>query len=148
MMILTFIVYTYSENRKRYEMLAEEEQKNCVKPTVDNPFMNVLLGDYVENPTRGPACSYYDESESSKKVKKDIQEKFENNLYSDFEDMFQRKNSDRQFYSMPSTTIPNDRDSFQDWLYKRGESCKENNEACVKNIYETTRSNPIYFEGK
>lgn len=147
MMGLTFVVYSYSENRKRYEMMTQEELKNCTKPDINNPFMNVLLNDYAENPTRGPACSYYDESKTSNDIKKDIKEKFDNNLFTDFEDVFQRKNSARQFYTMPSTTIPSDRESYQDWLYKRGKSCKESNENCIKNIYETTGHNPMYFEG-
>ena len=108
--------------------------------------MNVLLSDYIDNPKRAPACKYYDESTSSKEIKSQIDENFEYNLYSDFEDMFSRKNSSRQFYTAPSTTIPSDRESFQDWLYKRGKSCKEDNEACVNNIYSPVQGKPIYFE--
>jgi hypothetical protein len=144
--ILTAIVYYFSKNRKRMESLTEEEQKNCVKPTRNNPFMNVLLSDYIDNPERGPACKYYDESEPSINIKKQINDSFEYNLYSDFEDMFQRKNSGRQYYTMPSTTIPSDRDSFQNWLYQRGESCKEDNKACVQNIYSPVQGKPIFFE--
>ena len=47
--------------------------------------------------------------------------------------MFGRSQSQREFYTMPSTSIPNDQGSYQDWLYKiPGKTCKEGGrEACA-----------------
>lgn len=145
--VITFLVFEFSKDKKN--KLTEKMTSNpseCVRPTKDNPFMNVLLSDYIDNPERGPACKYYDESEDSLEVKKDIKKNFEYNLYSDFEDMFGRKNSERNFYTMPATTIPSDRESFQNWLYARGPTCHEDNKACVQNIYEPVQGKPIFFQ--
>ena len=48
-------------------------------------------------------------------------------------DVFGKTQGQRQFVSMPSTTIPNDVDSYQKWLYKiPGKTCKEGGrEACL-----------------
>ena len=56
----------------------------------------------------------------------------------DVDDLFGRYNSQRQFYTMPSTTVPNDQKSFAEWLYKTPETCKENS-LCLK--YEDNRYN-------
>ena len=45
----------------------------CQRPTKDNPFMNVLLTDYTDNPNRPPACPY-------KESKQEIEDNFNVNL--------------------------------------------------------------------
>jgi len=53
------------------------------------------------------------------------------------------KNKQRQFCTIPSTTIPNDQESFAHWLYASPETCKENQKNCLR--YEDirySRSNP------
>ena len=58
-------------------------EKTCTSSTIDNPFMNVLLNEYVENPNRPEACkSFNDES-----VKEDIRDNFNFNLYKDVSDV-------------------------------------------------------------
>ena len=58
------------------------------------------------------------------------------NLYKDVSDIFSKNNSQRQFYTTPVTTIPNDQGSFADWLYKTPPTCKENNgNQCVANNF-------------
>ena len=47
------------------------------------------------------------------------------NTYSKF-------NSQRQFYTTPNTRIPNNQIEFAEWLYKAPETCKENNEHCLR----------------
>jgi hypothetical protein len=43
-------------------------------------------------------------------------------------DTFNRTQSQRQWVTMPSTTIPNDKESYQNWLYRvEGRTCKEGN---------------------
>jgi hypothetical protein len=55
--------------------------------------------------------------------------------YSDPTDVFGKSQSQRQFVTQPSTTVPNDQKSYQEWLYKiPGKTCKEGNaEACMYN---------------
>jgi len=91
--------------------------------TKNNPFMNVLLNEISEG-ERKPA-DYCD---------KNIDINFSNNVYSDIEDIFNRKNSSRQFYTNPVTTNVNDQTEFAKFLYNTS-SCKSGNqEQCVRNI--------------
>jgi len=82
---------------------------------------------------RPPACS-----SSNPDVKKKIDEYFDNNLYKDVNDVFGKMNSQRQFYTMPWTTIPNAQDEFAKWLYLNPKTCKEDQDFCLK--YEDVRS--------
>ncbi len=42
----------------------------------------------------------------------------------------------RNFYSMPSTTVPNDQTGFANWCYKLPKTCKEGNGVqCYNNLY-------------
>jgi len=70
-------------------------------------------------------------------VKSELDGYFQTMFASNPGDVFNRTQSQRQWYSMPSTTIPNDQESFQNWLYRvPGQTCKEGNqEACT--YYET-----------
>lgn len=102
--------------------------KPCQRPTANNPFMNVLVTDYIKNPERPAACTL------NNKVKKQINQHFDNNLFRDVDDIFHKNASDRQFYTTPSTTIPNDQTAFAKWLYQTGPTCKEGNgDSCYKN---------------
>ena len=76
--------------------------------------MNVLLTDYQDDPKRQMAC----QTESSKVVKQNVEDNFNTNLYKDVSNVFNKKNSQRQFYTNPSTTIPNDQKNFANWLWE------------------------------
>ena len=97
-------------------------------PTDRNPFMNVLLDEIKYNPTR-PAAAEIGE----KNVKITLDDFFRVEFTSDPTDVFGRTQSQRQFITMPSTTVPNDQDSYQNWLYRiPGKTCKEGGrEACL-----------------
>jgi len=97
-------------------------------PSARNPFMNVLVDELKYNPTRPPAASVLDPS-----VQIGLDEFFRTEFARDPTDVFGRNQSQRQFITMPSTSIPNDVDSYQKWLYKiPGKTCKEGGrEACL-----------------
>ncbi len=97
-------------------------------PSPRNPFMNVLVDEIKYNPNRSEAASV-----DIPVVKATLDDFFRVNWFSDPTDIFGKKQGQRQFITMPSTTIPNDRKSFQEWLYKiPGKTCKEGGrEACV-----------------
>jgi hypothetical protein len=97
-------------------------------PSPRNPFMNVLIDEIKFNPNRAEAKSVEDPV-----VKATLDDFFRVNWYSDPTDVFGKTQNQRQFITMPSTTIPNDRKSFQEWLYKiPGKTCKEGGrEACI-----------------
>lgn len=114
--------------------------KKCTRPTIDNPFMNMTMKDYLNFDSQGniierpPACDT-----SDKDVKKEIDDNFKNNLYMDVNDLFGKFNSQRQFYTMPSTDIiPDINGEFKNWLYKSPKTCKEDQDYCLK--YEDIRA--------
>ena len=132
-LLATYIIYHFDENMKKDEQLEHYEvfkdksirskNKVYVKPTHHNPFMNPSLCDYKENPNRE---AYSKKSFINKEsVKEEIEDKFSFNLYQDVNDIYGKNNSQRQFYTTPVTTIPNDQDSFAKWLYSKPEHCKD-----------------------
>lgn len=106
------------------------------RPSAGNPFMNVLLDEIKYNPTR-PSADFASDP-NNQAVLDDF---FRVQWASDPTDVFGRSQSQRQFYTTPSTSIPNDQASFQNWLYKiPGRTCKEGNrDAC----YPGTNGAPI-----
>lgn len=97
-------------------------------PTARNPFMNVMADEIRYNPGRPPAASVMDPS-----VRVSLDDFFRTEFARDPTDVFGRNQSQRQFITMPSTSIPNDVESYQKWLYKiPGKTCKEGGrEACL-----------------
>jgi hypothetical protein len=97
-------------------------------PTAANPFMNVLLTEIGDNPYRKPAANV-----QGNHVRNELDDYFQTMFASDPGDVFQHTQGQRQFYAMPSSTIPNDQGSFADWLYRvPGQTCKEGNqEVCT-----------------
>lgn len=141
--LFTFVLWSVDEKNKKNDKdvldkigLREEytSKELCQKPSKDNPFMNVLVSDYGHNPQRPRACRM------EGKVKHEVKKHFDHNLYRDVDDIFHKKASDRQFYTTPSTTIPNDSVEYAQWLYgdKSASTCKEGNGGrCYANMYRT-----------
>ena len=118
-----------SKARDVYDVIGKgAAPANLMLPTAKNPFMNVLINEIMYNPTRPLAASVMDPS-----VKVTLEEFFRTDFYSDPTDVFGKTQSQRQFVAMPSTSIPNDVDSYQNWLYRiPGKTCKEGGrEACL-----------------
>lgn len=103
----------------------------CRRPTSDNPFMNSSEDDFNKDDIP-VACNADDED-----INDDIQVKFNRNMYRDIEDVFDVKNSQRQFYTV-AHNIPNDMESFARWCYKFPANCKTNQERCLR--YEDLRT--------
>lgn len=101
------------------------EQEGVV--TQKNPFGNVTIDQIKYAPTRAAAPDI-----TSTESKLALDDFFRVNWYNDPTDVFGKSQSQRMFVTQPSTTIPNDQGSYQDWLYKiPGKTCKEGNpEAC------------------
>jgi len=115
------------------------QNSECTQPTIDNPFMNATMKDYMNIDEDGKivdrpaACSSTDPD-----VKRTQDDYFNNNLYRDVDDVFGKMNSQRQFFTMPWTTIPNKQDEFAKWLYASPKTCKEDQDYCLK--YEDVRA--------
>jgi hypothetical protein len=92
-------------------------------PTAANPFMNVLLTDIGDNPYK-PAAK----NAGSQAVKAELDSYFQTMFADDPGDVFNHTSGQRNWVIMPSTTIPNDQESFANWLYRvPGQTCKEGN---------------------
>lgn len=137
---LTIFMYEfYSKNTNMQKelynkinvMYDEHKDKFCSLPSQNNPFMNVLMNEYSEFPNRPEACDI-----NNSKVRKQAEKFFDHNVYKDVDDIWSRKSSSRNWHTVPSSQIPNDRESFQSWLYKTGKTCKEGNgNECYTNLY-------------
>lgn len=112
----------------------------CVRPTQNNPFMNpsfldVSDTDLNEYNQHSGSCPIIDEDISGR-----VEKIFSSNVFRNADDIYDRENSKRQFYTVPGGKIPNNQMKFATWLYGTGKSCKENNgEQCYNNLYTDLR---------
>jgi hypothetical protein len=138
--LFTYYIYINRpiKAKRDVETFDENGNEKCTMPTPDNPFMNVTMKDYLnvkdgQTVDRPPACDTQDPE-----VKKAIDDNFNNNLFRDINDVFGKMNSQRQFFSMPWTEIPNRQGDFANWLYASPKTCKEDNDFCLR--YEDVRA--------
>lgn len=124
--IIGCIIFGLGNNieHNKKENVKIDHTKNCRLPTNNNPYMNVLRYDDKLNI---PACEY----------SKDVDKKYKFNLYQNSKDLFDNKHLERQFYTMPITTIPNDIVTFGKWLYGTKGNCKYDGTRCLQ--YEDER---------
>ena len=132
-MLMTYLLYNHMQkcSMENYEENLEQsfsnkfseksDPENCTAPTENNPFMNVMLTDIVGNPNRPSACKGMEQS---------TEDNFKNNLFQEVSDVYGKHNSQRQYYTNPSTTIPNDAIAFAKWCNNVEASCKGDYEAC------------------
>lgn len=104
----------------------------CQPSTINNPFMNVSLADLMDKPNRPKACNNDDDD-----INDEISNNYQKSIIQDSDDAYDRKHSQRSFYTMPSTTVPNDQTAFANWLYASPATCKENPLNCLR--YEDIR---------
>ena len=139
-MLISIFIYNYQmeKNRKIEKYLNDNDldiinNEKCVKPTQENPFMNPSL---IGNNNKYDSCSIENEH-----IKDNIDYFFNKNVFRETDDIYDKSLLDRQFYTVPSTSIPNNREKLASWLYDRGPSCKENNgEQCYDNLYNNIKN--------
>jgi hypothetical protein len=122
------LVQLYPTTQVLKETFTDKGDKTAT-PTKDNPFMNVLFTDYVDDPKRPAAPA----DVTAPAIKESINEAFAqtSDLFMDTEDKFTLAQSARQWATQASTTIPNDFQGFQDFLNDGNISRKEVSEAYV-----------------
>ena len=96
----------------------------CTWSTPENPFANPLPTDYADNPMRPPACNHDD-------MKRDVRRNFNRGLVRSSLDVYDKENSQRQYYTMPSTTTFPDTKAFANFLGVTRQTCKENTAMCT-----------------
>jgi len=119
-----FVNYDFNE-------LLEYEKQASRKPTKDNPFMNPAVTEFGKELI--PTAANGDDED----IAEDMERHFNADLYRDMTDLFDIKNSQRVWYTLPVTSIPNDQEEFANWLYKTDDICKINQGACLR--YEDLR---------
>lgn len=86
-----------------------ELQKPARRTTTNNPFMNVPIVDYDKQQKYGRS-----EPECGPQCKKN----FYKSLFQSPDDaLWNRAASERQFYTTPNTSVPNEQTKFAEWLY-------------------------------
>ena len=129
------------------------------RSTSTNPFANVLVTDYQDNPGKKPAEPSHGDDfgqdprdgrvvvvrhdddfilQNTKDMIQDChpgQPDLAEKLFTDMGDQYVFEQSLRPFHSNPSTTIPNDQRGFAEFCYGSMISCKEGNLfACARNL--------------
>lgn len=117
--VLLFAERRRPDRRKEGEGEKEEafaasssSSPSCRRPTKANPFMNRMPYDAADLPA---ACDLDEPG-----VRRETTRLFDENLYRDVGDVFHTVASDRQYYTMPSTSVVNDSVGFAQWLYGTG----------------------------
>ena len=108
----------------------KEIEKLPVKPTENNPMMNVLLTDLAYNPNRDEAKLSFKEDvekEINENVKRQIisNNGLDDRLFKNTNDEMQFDYSMRSFYTTANTQIPNAQNDFAEWCYGDMPSRKE-----------------------
>lgn len=139
-MVVTYVVYkTYDKKQvEPTEKFTTIPQMPALKSTVSNPFMNPSFVDNGKN--RKPVENYHQDTQEAEETRNLISKNFSDNLYRDIEDVFGRNNAQRQFYTVPSTTTPNDQKKYRNFLFGEMKSCKDNSDHCTP--FEDLRRNP------
>jgi hypothetical protein len=111
------------------QTLLNDLQTECRIPTKHNPFMNPNLSEYGNDSIIPPkSCP----SHNNKGIQRRVEDMFNEELYRDVNDVFNKNNSQRQFYTVPGNQIPNDQGAYAQWLYGTPPTCKEGNQiACL-----------------
>jgi len=124
----------YSENNRNkdldktvYDKSIENQKILNIprEPTVDNPFMNPILNDF--NTENAP----FPVNTDDEVIKEQINLTYNKDLFRDLSDLYDSKNVERQFYTIPGGAIPNDQQKFAEWCYKTNKTCKEDSKECI-----------------
>jgi hypothetical protein len=112
--------------RRRHRSVVSNP-RSCVRSTPDNPFGNVLLTEYGDDPHRPEACAYDTQRDA-------VRANFNKNFPRNLTDVYEVENSQRQFMTMPVTTGIPDTAAFADFVYGSGlRGCKYDNNNCTGN---------------
>lgn len=93
----------------------DEEESDCQEPTRNNPFMNILLTDDFSKKKK--ACNY------TKKINDKINKIFNDKLFIDEDLVYNKDFNQRQFYTAPVSSYPEDQETFAKWLYQTPVTC-------------------------
>lgn len=138
-LMVTVIIYQYHVKTKtridRYLKTKDVEVVDnavCKRTTVENPFMNPTVDEYGTKTNYENACPI-----TNSKIYEKMSDNFHERLFQDSSDIYGKMASQRQFYTVPNTSIPNNQDGFAKWLYSTPPTCKEGNGfACMSQSFD------------
>ena len=118
-----------STNLSEIDMMIDEINTDVYRiPEIDNPMMNQNTFDLYENKKAIPTYN-------NPGVKRKVEETLDSQVFKDSNDLFNRRNSQRQWYTMPNTEAMNRQTEFAKWCYMTPPTCKEGNGLqCANNI--------------
>jgi hypothetical protein len=146
------------DNQEYNEYYRNEYKNQCRKPSFKNPMMNHLQTDYTKkfdyddlnninlenhneiNLTRDEINNLEFNRKISNPVpcnsdneiiEDNLNFRFSQDMYKDIEEVYDRKNSQRQFFTVPHY-IPNDQEGFGKFLYDFPPTCKEDQSRCLR----------------
>jgi hypothetical protein len=157
--VVTYMIYIFNEkeffndtsnlnNETENDTDNQESSDNdtengdlCKKPTNENPLMNPLIGANTYENKR--ACNV-----ENNKILEKIDKKFCDRLFQNTSNIFNNRNNQRAFYTMPNSQIVNDQTSFANWLYNTPVSCEIGNNGLLKQYRSCALNNKTLTEIK
>ena len=142
-LLSTILMYENSsqKDKEKFSDIDDKFNEICTRPTEENPFMNMLLPEYLEHPDRPPACKMdYKDKQGNEPVRDAVYSHYYDKIFRNVDDIFNNQTFFRH-YTMPVTENPNDREKFTRYLFNdviEG-TCKDrlNPDRCV--LYEDLR---------
>ena len=118
------------------DMMIEEINTDVYrKPDIDNPMMNQNVFDLYDDKKAIPTYN-------NPGVKRKVEETLDSQVFKDSNDLFNRRNSQRQWYTMPNTEAMNKQTEFAKWCYSTPPTCKEGNGLqCANNLHNRLNRN-------
>ena len=148
--ILSLLVtyYLWQNRSKVSEFFNGAYMDNNLKPTYDNPFTNpnLIVHDprtYLQKQNKIVRfdVNHHIDTNADIERNQDAQNKFNARLYQSVGDVFEKENSQRQFYSVPVRTYPNDQTAFAKWRFGLEGTCKAGNDEKCLNYDNELRGN-------
>lgn len=128
--IISLILYYFRDYIK--EPFINNENQETIKienrtSTKNNPMMNISVNDYNSKKN-----IVIDKNITNEEINKNLNQ----DLFNDIGDVSSKNMFERNFYTTPINTIPNDQTEFAKWLYDKGPTCKEKTTECINTIPE------------
>jgi hypothetical protein len=117
----------------------ENKTEKCTRPTKENPFMNFTIGDQITNPNKPKACPL-------DQIRKEEIKNYRFNIFPDPADLYGKTITDRNFYTMPSTTIVNDQSAFAAFAFGDFGKCKSEGKDCLKHRDNRFHRGRYYYQ--
>jgi len=131
-MIITLILYYFrvyiKEPFQNSDIPIEAPIENVIRTsTPSNPMMNLNFVDYNSKKN-----IQIDKNITNDEINKNLN----GDLFDNITDISNKNMFERNFYTNPINTVPNNQTDFAKWLYDKGPTCKEKTIECVNTIPE------------